>query len=556
MASHPADDLIRQGREAWQRGDFATAVQLAQAALQHGGEGFDVHGLLGDSHLGLQQFEPALQAYEQALRFDPGNPSVTFLCGEMLFHLGRFDACVARLTGLDTGGDKALATEHAITLGRAQQIVGLPVQAEINLVTAFVNDPAHEGAAYNLAVFYEQQQMPQQALQILEPAVVTHPQSVRLRYNLGTVLTACGDTGRAITVLEDTLRLAPRHLHAHHNLAMACLRAGQLRQGWTHYAWRFNRHQSEGAPADWAPRTAPLPLDLQGTTVRVSGEQGIGDELFFMRYLPALQQRGARVTYQPCNAKLRPLLGQLQQQGLFNSWEDSGAPFGTNDSMHILIGDLPLALGEPHISSCPPAVRLTPDPLRVEALRARLPLLGGVRPRLGLAWRAGTQASPQGRFERERLLSKSMPLEPLLDILAPLDVDVVILQRRPEASELDRIHERLGSARCLDASHLDQDLGELLALLSCVDRLVGVSNTNVHLFAALGRTGDVLVPCPHEFRWQETGEGTPWFPGFGVYRQAAQADWQAPLARLAADLGRRYGGPGAGAPERASTFTA
>ena len=94
------------------------------------------------------------------------------------------------------------------------------------------------------------------------------------------------------------------------------------------------------------------------------------------------------------------------------------------------------------------------------------------------------------------------------------------------------VETALGKDRVLDASGLDQDLCELLASLSCLDGLVGVSNTNVHLMAALGQGGQLLVPFPPEFRWQSDGDFSPWFPRFRVARQNSLGDWSAALAEL------------------------
>lgn len=491
------------------------------------------HALAGDRFLAQGQFAQAFDAYALALQAQPHNVYWRFLAGESLFHLGRYADTVALLNDLDPGADKALAIEHALTLGRALQLTGNTTAAEMQLIKAFMLDPGHEEAAYNLGVFYEQAGLPEQAVTFLQAAAQRHPQSVRLHYNLGSSLAQCGQTAAAESTWLVTLALQPDHVDAHHNLALLYLRQGKLTQGWHHYAWRFNRHATEGAPAHWVPQTPTLPADLHGHTVRVQGEQGIGDELFFMRYLPALQARGAQVHYQLCNAKLAPLLRQPALATLAHATT-------TAIQHHVLLGDLPLALGGSDAHRYPPAVPLQANASARVRLQQQHPLLTRPRRKLGLAWRAGTQAQPQG-FATQRWLQKSVPLVSLLDVLAPLDVEVVVLQRGLQPGEWAQVQARLGADHVLDASGCDQDLDELLALLSCLDGLVGVSNTNVHLCAGLGIGGDVLVPAPAEFRWQEEGSPSPWFPGFAVHRQTAGEDWQAPMATLAASLQARYG---------------
>jgi hypothetical protein len=81
----------------------------------------------------------------------------------------------------------------------------------------------------------------------------------------------------------------------------------------------------------------------------------------------------------------------------------------------------------------------------------------------------------------------------------------------------------------------------MLAILAGIDEYVGVSNTNMHLRAAAGKTARVLVPAPAEWRWLRAGRESPWFPGFTIYRQSLQGDWRDALSSLHRDLVGNYG---------------
>jgi len=112
------------------------------------------------------------------------------------------------------------------------------------------------------------------------------------------------------------------------------------------------------------------------------------------------------------------------------------------------------------------------------------------------------------------------------------------LQREPTAEELAEFER--GARRAVhDLSDLNEDLEGMLALLSLLDDYVGVSNTNMHLRAGVGRPARVLVPQPPEWRWLNVGRESFWFPGFTVYRQAIDRSWTAALQELADDLKNR-----------------
>ena len=110
------------------------------------------------------------------------------------------------------------------------------------------------------------------------------------------------------------------------------------------------------------------------------------------------------------------------------------------------------------------------------------------------------------------------------------------LQRGPREGELAAF--ATGTGRALhDAAFANDDLEDALALLDLLDEYVGVSNTNTHLRAGLGKPARVMVPWPPEWRWLERGERSPWFASMPLYRQSADGSWDGALARLASDLG-------------------
>ena len=171
------------------------------------------------------------------------------------------------------------------------------------------------------------------------------------------------------------------------------------------------------------------------------------------------------------------------------------------------LGRRPSATARPCArGSNPPPLALTPLPARLEAMRARLAALGPA-PHLGVTWRAGIKGQDLGIF-------KESPLAPLAKALAPLPDTVLVLQRSPQPGEIDQFASALGRP-VHDLSALNDDLESMLALLALIDEYVGVSNTNMHLRAAVGRTARVLVPAPPEWRWMAEGKESPWFPGFG-----------------------------------------
>ena len=86
----------------------------------------------------------------------------------------------------------------------------------------------------------------------------------------------------------------------------------------------------------------------------------------------------------------------------------------------------------------------------------------------------------------------------------------------------------------------ESDLENMLAVMACLDEYIGVSNTNMHLRAAVGKSGRVLVPHPADYKWMAAGQ-SPWFPAFQVYRQSVDGGWGSAFASLLSDLSKTIG---------------
>jgi hypothetical protein len=183
----------------------------------------------------------------------------------------------------------------------------------------------------------------------------------------------------------------------------------------------------------------------------------------------------------------------------------------------------------------PPPLALTPEPGRTDAMRQKLASFGPA-PTIGVTWRAGIPNKVDAVF-------KLAPLDEIAKVLRAANATVLVLQRTPEAGEIDALTHGLGRG-AHDMTALNDDLEDMLALLSLIDEYVTVSNTNVHLRAGAGRTSRVLVPDPPEWRWMVTGDESPWFPGSAVYRQGMGGDWGAAFGTLAKDLHRAFDGEG------------
>jgi len=356
--------------------------------------------------------------------------------------------------------------------------------------------PGHLQALNNLGTLLDEAGESRAAEARYRAAIAAHPKAPEPWVNLGNGLRAQGRYNDARGAFQEALARRGDLAEAHWNLALVDLAAGRFAEGWNHYRFRPT-----------ADRSRPPPTLADGTLTLVA-EQGLGDQLFFLRFVPALIARGVTV-----GLRLDPRL-----TAMVGRWQDL-PPVGDET---LSIADVPYLL---KASDCAPAILLTPLPERMTAMRALL-AAAGPPPYLGVTWRAGERG--QGA------LFKEAPIEALGKALKGVSATLIDLQRAPAEGE-HKSFARGADSPVADFSPCNNDLEDMLALMSLLDDYVGVSNTNMHLRASVGRNARVLVAHPPEYRWMEEGT-SPWFPGFTLYRAAAGNDWNEALTQLRADI--------------------
>ncbi len=511
-----ADALHLLGMITYRRGGLDAAVDLIGRAIAADDAVANFHTNLGNvlAAKGLKQ--DAIAAYLRALALDPGSAIAHNNLGNAHLALGRLDEA-----------------EENYRAAIAQEPDYWP--AHCNLGNALLRKQQHQAAAEsyrqalrikpdsaealgNLGELRHLDGALGEAEELLQSAIAIDPGLVAAHSNLGALWMDLGRYDDACERLEHVQSLDPDYLPARTNLGLLALLRGEYATAWPFYAARQSVREHAGAL--WQE---PLPRDLAGKHVLILKDQGLGDEIFFLRFAPVLKARGARITY-CAGAKIVAILKRLP---FLDEVVTSEAGLEAPD-YKLSAGDLPLALGMVSAGDLPPVYSLPMEDGREAAMTRRLGELGPP-PYIALTWRAGTPHEPGSIF-------KEAPAAVLARTLAAVSGTVVALQRNPEPGEIAAVTAALGRP-VHDLTDLNDDLEDMLAALSLIDEYVTVSNTNVHLRCGVGRPSRVLVPNPPEWRWMAAGDQSPWFPGSPVYRQGVDGSWDGALARLARDLG-------------------
>ena len=433
----------------------------------------------------------------------------------------------------------------------------------------------------NLACVLRDQMRMDEAVETLRAGANAHPDCALLWNNLGTVMSVLGDSERSLVFFDEAVRLDPEYAKAIYNranlkvlindldgaiadaqraleltklptdaammrlsLSLILLAAGRIEEGWEAYEARRSPQFADytAYPIDrplWTPDDP-----LEGKTLLLIGEQGLGDEIMFSSVVPdvltALGPEGKLIL------ALEPRLHGLYKRSfpqveigayatgrlgfrtlrvtpfLDERWDevDFWAPIGA-----------PLRRFRVRLEQFPKTERfLTPDPVRVAYWREQLSQLGPAA-KIGVLWKS--LVTDAARSKHFAAFSTWAP------VLTLKSVTLVNLQYGDCEAELAAARAAGIDMWTPPGIDLKNDLDDLAALTVALDLVIGPSNATTNIAAASG--GAVtLVSMPGA--WPQLGTpGWPWYPQLTVHVAEKCGVWDSAIEALAADINQRFG---------------
>lgn len=451
--------------------DAALAIDAAYA------DGHNTRGLLLTE---LGRPEEALGALDQAVALNPGHPAFWNNRGVALAALARQDEAAdafARALSLAPGFADALSNRAA-----ALRALGRLDEAQAACDQALGLEPGHADAWVNR----------------------------------GCILRDRGLHAEAMAAFEQALAVKPDHVEAAWSRGLLQLVTGDYTAGWRGFELRWKRPEMMAhAPA----ASAPLWLGetpIAGRTLLLRSEQGLGDTIQMLRYVPRLAAQGARMLL----AVQPPLETLAASVPGVSALVRSGDPVPRHDLQAPLMS-LPLAMDTLADTVPWDGPYLTVPPGQAEAWTARLGPRRG--PRVGLAW----SGNPKHLNDRNR----SLPLAALAPLLEQ-DAGFVSLQKDYAPGD----QGRLADLGVTDQAAYLQDMADTAGLIAQMDLVIAVDTSVAHLAGAMGKPVWLLLPFAGDFRWGVRAETTPWYPSARLFRQAEPGAWTGAITRAAEAL--------------------
>jgi len=493
------------------------ALQAFDKAVQLKPDDADLWRQMGDALIEAGRMGEALLCFQHAVDLNPADSDAAYKAGVLLQEEGRFDEA---LVYLDRSADAQ--PDHAPTFamrGFVRSRLKRHEEAIDDYELAIRLDPEHAQACSNLGNALRD-------LGHLERALSWYDRSLALKPDIGNAtnraltLNELGRFYEARVAYQYALRMDPGRPTLVWNLSLFQLSLGDFEAGWRGREARWN---VPGIAGSYPKLDTPMWIGeepVEGKTVAVCQDEGVGDVIQFARYIPLLAARGARVIL-VVNQELCPLLSGLS--GVSHCLPKKQGIVVPPFDFHIAFDSLPLPFGT-RLDSIPLGKDYLPPPdaHRVQAWKDRLG--PHERLRVGLVW----SGNPRHMNDRNR----SMALRVLTDLL-DVDAMFVSLQKNPRREDAETLRER---REIIDQTAELTDFAETAALVSCLDLVISVDTSVAHLAGALGRPTWILLPYVADWRWLIGREDSPWYPTVRLFRQSETKEYASVIERVRAEL--------------------
>jgi len=500
-------------------GALETALDLIQGAVAIAPQHAQIHFTHANVLQGLQRLPAALASYDAALRFDPQHVEAHYNRGLTLQAMQRhaealssYDAALAL---------KPLDADACLNRGVALQELQRFDEALASLGQALRLAPGDARVLYNRGLIWQKRHHPQRALADFDAALAIDTRYVEAWINRGAALEQLARHDEALAAYEQALAIRPDAAKAHWNEALVRLSAGDFARGWPKHEWRWEALALQTRQAELR---RPLWLgqeSLQGRTILLHAEQGLGDTLQFCRYAKLVAALGATVVLQ-VQAPLKSLLSTLEGVHLLAA---EGEPLPAFD-FHCPLLSLPLAL-QTNFDTLPSAsAYLAPAAALCAQWQRRLGPRHGMR--VGIAW----SGNPGHGNDHNR----SLPLAQMLALCASVpQVQFISMQKEIRAGDRDLLAAQPQISHF--GAHL-HDFGDTAALLANLDLIISVDTSVAHLAGALGKPLWIILPFSADWRWLRQRSDSPWYPSARLWRQERLADWSGVMQKIAGALVR------------------
>lgn len=466
---------------------------------------------LGNCYLQQKEFDEALKYFHKCLELNPNNTLAYNNIGLTLFKLHRFNEAETYFQkALNKDPDNA---EVHFNLAGCYRELGESdstkekLENAINYYNKAVEiDPNLKGALVNIGNIYKKLGNETEAHQYFDKVAEDKSAKVIAFTNLGVLRMGLGLIDESLEYFNLAIKADNSITEPHYNKSHALLISGNFAEGWKEYEWRKKRKEFHGREFS-KPELVPG-IDIQGKRILVYDEQGIGDSIQFVRFVPMLLDKGAKVLLE-CNELLFDLYKGITEGIELIKRNAEKEPIEDYD-YQIPILSLPLYFNLTIEDFNTKSPYLFADSLVSKKMSG---LIGkGEELKVGIVWAGNPNHS--GDFKRSCRLSHFEALSSIRGI------KLVSLQK---GNALQQANENNFPVVVLD-EYLNTFM-DTAGAIENLDLIITVDTSVAHLAGAMGKPVWLLLPFFPDWRWMLGRNDSPWYPSMRLFRQVEDGNW-------------------------------
>ena len=351
-----------------------------------------------------------------------------------------------------------------------------------------------------------------QAIVCYQKIIAQIPDDINSLINLAWAYHQKQNFDRAINIYDQILEIEPEHDYALWHRGLLLLKKGNYLIGFKDFERRKNHPYYQDSYLEnhqlWDGS------ELNGKKILLyHSNNGFGDIIQLIRYVPLVKQRGGKVTVAVPKSLLR-LFRAIEGIDRLVSLSEPLPKF----DVYSPLSSLPYCF-QTTLETIPdrfPYIKISPSPKNSLCL----PKVAQTNNfKIGFVWSSGHR----DRNNTNSLAYRDCPLNFFIDLLSISDINLYSLQVGTWAREIDEFKPK---SRLHDLTLQIKDFADTAALISQLDLVISVDTAVAHLAGSMGTPVWTLLAYDSDWRWLIDRNDSPWYPSMKLFRQAEYGNWQ------------------------------
>ena len=468
--------IINSGLMHYYAGRFELAEQYILSSLSKRPNSADLYYYLGLIYKASNNINDAMASYQLALNCNHNYDLAWYNFGEIIFN----------------------REQYKLAIKCFQKVIAIR--------------PDFEDAYLNLGESHSRLEQFHDAIRYFKQLLSINPNHTDALYNMGVAYNGLRQYKDAITTYDKVLSIDPGHVKSHYNKSFILLSEGDYVNGFSEYEWRLKKHETYKSISDkpmWQGNQMP------SKTLFVYAEQGFGDCIQFIRFLPHVQKKVKKIILE-CQPELVRLFSDLDTVDCI---VPRGDPLPDHDFQASLLsmGYL-LKTSLDHLPAKIPYLKSDqPLPKEIEKY-----VDGNQKVKIGLVW-GGT-----GSTLKKTDMGRSIPLKGCQRFLQIQHYQWFSFQKGARSKELDQPP----GEQLIDLGQYFNDFTDTASSACEMDLIITVDTAMAHLAGALGLRVWTLLSYDADWRWPKNIDYCPWYPGMRLFRQECPGNWKSVLEQV------------------------